>query len=153
MKHKISYQQPIDNADLQVIEDGYDSYTAAQIGEEGRQELAFFLRDEKDLVVGGIKGLYTNYGWLWIDTLFVSESVRGNGYGSKLIKRIEDEARNNGCKYAYLNSFSFQSVNFYKKQGYKVFGELKNFPIDSPEGHSVCCLSKNLIENSSQIAE
>ncbi|MBT3275665.1 MAG: GNAT family N-acetyltransferase [Spirochaetales bacterium] len=149
MKYTISYQKTIDIADLRVIQDGYDRYTASQIGDEGRQETAFFLRDENDLVVGGIKGSYTNYGWLWIDLLFVSESVRGIGYGSKLIRHIEDEARNNGCKYAYLNSFSFQAVNFYKKQGYKVFGELSDFP----EGHSVCCMSKSLIENNSQIAE
>lgn len=140
MKYKITHQQTIDNADLKVIQDGYDRYTESQIGEEGRVELAFFLRDEKDSVVGGVKGSYTNYGWLWIDLLFVSDTVRGSGYGSKLLKRIEDEARNNGCKNVYLNSFSFQAVNFYKKQGYKVFGELKNFP----EGHSVCSLSKSL---------
>ncbi len=142
MKYRISHQQTIDNADLKVIQDGYDNYTVSQIGDEDRKELAFFLRDENDLVVGGIKGSYTNYGWLWIDLLFVSDYVCGNGYGSKLIKQIEDEARINGCKYSYLNSFSFQAVNFYKKQGYKVFGELKDFP----EGHSVCCLSKQLIE-------
>jgi GNAT superfamily N-acetyltransferase len=148
MKYTISLQRTVDDADLKVIEDGYDSYTASQIGDEGRQDLAFFLRDAEGRVVGGIKGLYSNYGWLWLDTLFVSESVRGQGYGSKLIKHIEDEARNNGCKYAYLNSFSFQAVEFYKKQGYKVFGELKDFP----EGHSVCCLSKSLVGNSSQDA-
>lgn len=140
MNYTISHQQPVNQADFQIINEGYNQYTASQIGVEKRQELAFFLRDENDLVVGGVKGSYTNYGWLWIDLLFVSESVRGSGYGSKLMQHIETEARNNGCKYAYLNSFSFQAVNFYKKIGYKVYGELKDFP----EGHSVCSLSKSL---------
>jgi hypothetical protein len=47
MKYIISRHQTIDNADLQVIEDGYDRYTASQIGDEGRQELAFFFAMNK----------------------------------------------------------------------------------------------------------
>lgn len=71
----------------------------------------------------------------------MSEQLRGTGYGTQLIFSIEAEALRNGCKNVYLNSFSFQGVGFYKKLGYRVFGELEDFP----EGHSVCCLRKSLI--------
>ena len=53
----------------------------------------------------------------------------------------EEEAKKNGCTNAYLNSFSFQGVEFYKKIGYRVFGEMENFPL----GHSVCSLTKKLV--------
>jgi GNAT superfamily N-acetyltransferase len=141
MKYEITFQDEVSAQDLQTIEAAYDRFTVAQIGEEGRKELAFFLRDEDDQVVGGIKGSYTNYGWLWVDMFWVSDEIRGKGYGSQLITKIEQEALKNGCRNAYLNSFSFQAVEFYKKLGYEVFGELEDFP----EGHSVCCLRKSLI--------
>jgi N-acetylglutamate synthase-like GNAT family acetyltransferase len=40
----------------------------------------------------------------------------------------EDEARQRGAKNVYLDTFSFQSPNFYKQHGYQVFGELPDFP-------------------------
>ena len=46
----------------------------------------------------------------------------------QLMAKIEEEAKKNGCTNAYLNSFSFHAVEFYKKIGYRVFGELKDFP-------------------------
>jgi len=33
-----------------------------------------------------------------------------------------------GAKKAYLDTFSFQSPDFYKQHGYQVFGELQDFP-------------------------
>jgi hypothetical protein len=33
-----------------------------------------------------------------------------------------------GCRHAYLDTFSFQALGFYEKQGYAVYGQLENFP-------------------------
>jgi len=142
MEFTISKQLNVDDKDLKVIEDAYSRYTASQIGEESRQEIAFFVKDAEGKVLAGVKGSYSNYGWLWVDLLFVSESLRGMGYGTKLMKLIESEARDNGCEHAYLNSFSFQAASFYQQIGYKVYGELKDFP----KGHSVFSMTKSLID-------
>lgn len=140
MSFEIDFQENPSHADLQALKTAYDYFTQAQIGIEDRQEIAFFIRDENGTVVGGVKGSYGNYGWLWIDLLWVSDELRGQGYGSKLMSQIENEAKQNGCTNAYLNSFSFQAPEFYKKIGYTVFAELENFP----EQHKVCCLRKKL---------
>lgn len=140
MEYTVSKQLKVDDKDLKFIEDAYDNYTASQIGKETRQEVAFFVKDEDENVVAGVKGSYTSYGWLWVDLLFVSESLRGKGYGSKLMNLIETEARDNGCEHAYLNSFSFQGASFYQQIGYEIYGELKDFP----KGHSVLSLTKSL---------
>jgi len=141
MNHEITFHEDPSDDDLRVLQDGYAAFTEAQIGKEGRREIAFFIRDPEGSVLGGVKGCYSNYGWLWIDLLWVSEELRGQGYGSKLMANIEDEAKKNGCTNAYLNSFSFQAVEFYKKTGYRVFGQMENFP----PGHSVCSLTKALV--------
>jgi len=56
------------------------------------------------------------------------------------LAQAEDEARKRGAKKAYLDTFSFQAPEFYKKYGYKVFGELKEFP----PGHQRYYLTKEL---------
>ena len=139
--HKITFHEIPPPEDLRVIREGYDRDTEKLIGEEGRRELAFFVRDGDGEVVGGINGVYSNYGWLWIGLLWVKEDLRGQGSGSQLMARIEEEARSNGCTNAYLNSFSFQAVGFYQKLGDRIYGELDDFP----PGQQVCALTKRLI--------
>ena len=140
MDYEITAEPEPSDEDLSVLEDGYQAFTEAQIGEEGRRVLTYFIRDDKGTVVGGVRGQYTNYKWLWVGLLWVSEELRGRGYGFQLMTSIEQEAKSNGCTDAYLNSFSFQAVKFYKKIGYRVYGELKDFP----PGHSVCAMTKKL---------
>lgn len=141
MNCKITFNEDPSDDDLQALQKGYAEFTEPQLGKEGRRDIAFFVRDARGCVIGGVSGCYSNYGWLWIGLLWVSAEIRGKGYGLKLMANIEDEARKNGCTNAYLNSFSFQAVDFYKKMGYRVFGELKDFP----PGHSVRSLTKKLV--------
>ena len=140
MNVTITFHEDPPEDDLRLIAEKYQACTEAQIGAEERREIAFFLRDENGSVIGGVCGGYGNYGWLWIGLLWVAEELRGQGYGAQLLGQIEEEAKRNGCTHAYLNSFSFQGVEFYQKLGYTIFGEMKDFP----PGHSVCSLSKEL---------
>ncbi|GAB2528219.1 GNAT family N-acetyltransferase [Microbulbifer agarilyticus] len=143
MSHLITRDLNPSLNDLTTLSDGIAKFTEKHIGPENRQELTFFARNQANSVVGGIKGSYGNYGWLWIDTLWVSDSVRGEGLGTQLLAAIEREAQRDGCRYAYLNTFSFSAAEFYKKLGYHVYAELDDFP----EEHSVFCLKKKLISS------
>ncbi len=140
MKFEITFNENPSQGDLDALLEGYEAFTESQIGLENRREIAFFIRNNEGSVVGGVKGGFGNYGWLWIDLLWVCEELRGKGYGAKLMSLIEEEARNNGCTNVYLNSFSFQGVGFYKKIGYREFGKMEDFP----PGHSVSSLTKAL---------
>lgn len=66
--------------------------------------------------------------WLCIKYLWVSEELRGQGIGSKLLTSAENEAIKRGAKYSFVDTFSFQAPEFYKKHGYKEVFNLFEYP-------------------------
>ncbi|MMZ59580.1 Acetyltransferase (GNAT) family protein [compost metagenome] len=60
--------------------------------------------------------------------LWISETLRGQGYGSRLLEDIESIVRAKGCKLIHLDTWNFQAPEFYKKHGFEIFGELEGFP-------------------------
>jgi GNAT superfamily N-acetyltransferase len=72
--------------------------------------------------------------------MWIKEEFRGHGYGQRLLELAEEKARELGARNAYLDTFSFQALDFYKKFGYQVFGELNDFPV----GHQRYYLTKQL---------
>jgi ribosomal protein S18 acetylase RimI-like enzyme len=96
-------------------------------GQEDRRELTLSFKDPKGRVIAGLNA-YTNWGWLFIKLLWVSESHRGSGLGKKLMKMAEKEAKRRKCRNIWLDTFGFQAPEFYQKLGYRKFGELKDYP-------------------------
>jgi hypothetical protein len=54
----------------------------------------------------------------------------------------EDEAMKIGCKYAHLDTYSFEARPFYEKHGYALFATLDNYP----EGYSKYFLKRKLVK-------
>ena len=85
------------------------------------------MRDDEDQIVGGITGTIF-WHRLYIDFLWMEESLRGKGYGSNLLMEIESFAREQNCRLIQLDTFSFQAPDFYQKNGYEVVGMVEEFP-------------------------
>jgi GNAT superfamily N-acetyltransferase len=85
------------------------------------------IADSNRHVVGGLWGR-TGYDWLFVELLFVPESLRGRGVGKDILQRAEREAIARGCHGVWLNTFEFQARGFYERLGYTCFGELANYP-------------------------
>ena len=122
-----------------VIGRGISDYNTQKAGDDRGQNLCFVLQSPGGEIVGGVIGA-THWDWLYINLMWVREDLRGRGHGERLMKRAEDEARQRGARYAYLDTFSFQAPGFYQKLGYQVFGELPDFPM----GHQRYFLKKKL---------
>ena len=71
--------------------------------------LGVFLEDETGRKFAGLTG-ETFGNWLCIWFLFVGEAFRGQGLGSRLLEAAENEARQCGCKYSFVDTFSYQAV-------------------------------------------
>lgn len=101
--------------------------------------LSVLIRDVKGEIVGGLVGK-THWGWLFVSHLWVSEALRGQGYGRQVLLEAEQAAKKRGCSHAYLDTFSFQALGFYERLGYKIFGVLEDFP----PGHQRYFLQKQI---------
>jgi GNAT superfamily N-acetyltransferase len=95
--------------------------------------------NHRGAIVGGLYG-ETYLNWMYISLFWLAEEFRDKGFGSKIIRMAEKEARERGVKNAFVDSFSFQAPGFYKKLGYRQFGKLEDFPA----GHSRTFLTKAL---------
>lgn len=105
------------------------------------QAIGFVLRANPWSLVGGITGRMVLGNCLSIEILWVEPEHRNKNYATQLLAAIEDAARKLGSKLSIVDTFEFQALDFYKKQGYEVFGELKDCPT---EGHTRYYLNKKL---------
>lgn len=92
-------------------------------GPAGSQALQIAIRDESGAVLGGLVGR-TWYGFLYTQLLFVPEEARGQGLGPRLLAMAEDEARQRGCKGAYIDTLNIAARKVYEKCGYKAVGHM-----------------------------
>lgn len=116
--------------DIKVIANGLDKYNAEQVPftqSEPYINLTYKI-EENGEVIAGILGCLYCWGCLDISVLFVNENHRGKGYGKNLLRKIESEAKSLSCHIIHLDTFDFQSKEFYIREGYEVFGELANCP-------------------------
>ncbi|HEU5088663.1 MAG TPA: GNAT family N-acetyltransferase, partial [Roseiflexaceae bacterium] len=110
-----------DPADLAFLEDQINAYNIAVTGIDDWQAFAIFARDQANAIVAGISG-GTWAGYLDIQYLWVSEALRGQGLGAQLLAAAEMEAMRRGCTQVLLDTHDFQAPEFYRKQGYELFG-------------------------------
>ena len=136
---RVTLEEDYDVEDVKVVLEGLRSFNQRHAGPSNRSRLAVFLRDPGGRVVGGLIG-ETAWRWLYVDAFWIDEAVRGKGYGREMLRTAEERARLRGCTHAYLDTFDFQALPFYRKEGYEVYGTLEGFP----PGHRRYYLSKAL---------
>lgn len=129
--------------DVPFIRKGLTEYNIKNLTEADAtfvsEDFAFTVKDENGHILGGIAG-NTKMQTVQIQFLWMDSSLRGQGYGTKLMKRIEEFAKEKNCRMVKVDTFSFQAPNFYKSLGYEVYGILEDYP----EGYSQYFLFKKL---------
>jgi N-acetylglutamate synthase-like GNAT family acetyltransferase len=75
-------------------------------------------------------GIYCEIYWncMCIDKLFVKEENRNEGWGVKLLNKAINYSKKEELSFVYLTTYSFQAREFYEKYGFKIVGELKDYP-------------------------
>ncbi len=136
---RITSEPRASSEDATFVRESLALFNVAVTGDSYYSPLAIFLRDGRGAILGGALGDVWG-GWLDLASLWVTEPLRGQGYGKKLLEAAEDEARAQGCRGVFLTTFSFQARPFYERFGYEVIADVPDYPA----GHTYHILKKML---------
>ena len=125
--------------DLATIGEGLAAFNDGDVGPAGRVPLAVLVRDGAGTLRGGLAG-YTEWGWLYVQWLWLTADSRGRGLAGQMLAAAENEAKQRGCHGAYIDTFSPVALRAYERAGYAPFGALPDFP----KGRTRTFLSKSL---------
>jgi len=125
--------------DLSALAEHLIAFNTSQVGSSNRRPLLVAAHDADDQLVAGLEA-FTLWNWLFVAYLWVHETRRGEGLGTRLVRVAEQEGARLGCTRVHLDTFSFQALDFYRKLGFRVFGSLEDYP----PGHTRYFLRKDL---------
>lgn len=127
-------------ADSHIVREKLNEYNFQRVPNDRHETLNLIVRENGDIRAGLIGD--TAWNWLYISIFWVDGRHRGQGLGSLILARAEEIAIQRGCRNANLETHDFQSLDFYQKRGYKIFGKLDDYP----EGHTKYYLCKLLLK-------
>jgi GNAT superfamily N-acetyltransferase len=78
---------------------------------------AFFLKNNQNNVLGGIKGL-SYFGCLYIDFLWIDPEHRKRHWGTTLMHEAEKLGKKWECAFASMTTMDQKTLPFYEKHGY-----------------------------------
>ena len=128
--YKITYEF---NPDRKNIDFLWREITEIAIKTQGHKEhesFGFFMRDENNQIKGGCNG-FIFYGCLYVDQLWVDDSLRKKGYGTQLMQLAEKLAKEKKCLFMAVNTMHWEALDFYKKLGFYVEFERRGFEKNS----------------------
>ncbi len=121
--YRFTLEEDPKQEEIRLLSQGLTDHALPFTKVPGFKTIAVFMRDERGQVVGGAWG-QINWNWFYVSVLWLSDNLRGGGYGRRLMAELEQAARAQGCEQAHLDTFSFQARPFYEALGYEVFAVL-----------------------------
>ena len=110
---------------MKILHEGLHEYVTTYVGEIRRKSpgirINLVAKNEENQVIGGAHA-YTTLKAVHTVQLWVDENYRNQGYGKELLSTVEKIAIDNGCISGLVNALSFESPDFFQKQGYEIFG-------------------------------
>lgn len=123
------------------LEEGLSAFNAAATGVAEQGTVSVKVTDEAGELIGGLAA-WTWVGLCGIELLWVREDSRKDGWGSRILRAAEEEARRGGCDRVAVSSFTFQAPGFYRRHGYVETGRT----LGIPGGHEDVHMFKSLTE-------
>ncbi|KGJ93633.1 GNAT family N-acetyltransferase [Colwellia psychrerythraea] len=115
-------QELIDYLDNKISEFNWANWEVSE-----RIPLAVQIKNDQGVVIAGAAAR-TFGNWLLLNTLWVSDELRGQNIGSKVLKEIEAAGKKRGCIKCLLDTLNFQAMPFYEKRGYTTEWVQQDYP-------------------------
>jgi ribosomal protein S18 acetylase RimI-like enzyme len=110
-----------DNVEDQIYA-GFKEHALECVGVSEFNSFQNFYTLDKQENLQGIVVVQLFWGTLYIKYLFVTKPYRRKGLGTSLIEKALNYGADNNCKFVFVETMSFQAIDFYKKFGfYKEF--------------------------------
>lgn len=117
--HPLIYQEESSPADDDVLLQGVIQGAEDANGMSRIRSFAFFVKDAAGQVIAGAKGV-SLYGSLYVDLLWVSQTLRNQGLGTKIMQACEKLAHERNCTFIALTTMNWEALPFYQKLGYEI---------------------------------
>lgn len=109
--------------DEQAVLEGLRAYNQPYIGTS--TDLSQCVEEDGRVVAGILARLLGDC--IYVEILWVDESLRHRGVGRELLARVEEAGRARGAKRIELDTFSFQAPEYYPKLGFREFGRVEPY--------------------------
>jgi GNAT superfamily N-acetyltransferase len=113
------------DSDESVISNGVLEYGRRLASGGNAQPLACLLRRDGNVIAGGLGR--TEYRRLFVSSVWVTESLRGQGIGSEIISRMEQEAFSRNCQDALIETLLEPNVRLYQRLGYHIVVHIPHY--------------------------
>ena len=115
-----------------VVSAGFDSHSRGQSAPDYIKERIKWLALDEQEDIRAILTAEVLWDWMYIDELWVSPEVRGEGLGRQLMQLAEELAVSQDLQGLWLWTQSWQAESFYRQLGFREFTRFDDFP----RGHS-----------------
>jgi GNAT superfamily N-acetyltransferase len=116
---KILYTEDVNKEIKDKVSEEFDKYEKEKGIEFNYKKFAFVIKNELGKILGGLVG-YTIHNEVYVDEIFVTKPLRGKGYGTKLLKAVENHFSGKGYDNINLFTNNFHAPEFYKKCGFEL---------------------------------
>ncbi|WP_425670906.1 GNAT family N-acetyltransferase [Vibrio owensii] len=131
---KLEFKLNPEQNDLDFIRDGIRAYNRMHLPDGDVNAIGCFARNDEGKVIGGLTGEMFN-NTVFVEYLWVDAEARTSGLGSKLISLLEEQVKPRGVTHLYLDTYSFQALDFYLKLGFEKVGQYSGYPASGIDKH------------------
>jgi len=100
-------------------------YTAEKIPNDKKTIAVYIKKDKK--IIGGMSG-YTKWNILYLKHFYLDKSLRYQGMGMKILKKIITIAKARGCKYAIFTTVDVGAPSLFNAYECKIISTFDHTP-------------------------
>lgn len=105
---------------------GLTQFGIESISGEPPKSLVVMLQSSNDRVIGGATG-EAILGHFYLQQLWIDAPMRGKGYGSRILAKVEQTVGAIGCCEVTLETMNPRSKPFYEQHGYCIINEIVEY--------------------------
>jgi GNAT superfamily N-acetyltransferase len=112
-------EQPLSAELKKQIYEGFSRHAIAMTGHDEKCESVAFVAMDGTSFAGAVV-VERFWGALHVKYVFVNDGFRGQGLATRLMKYAFQYGHDYQCLFAFVETMSFQALDFYKKIGFQL---------------------------------